>query len=257
MEPSSLSHSKSLFLTQQIRLLSTPLQPSSTFTSGLHSTDSTLSPKHVTDIVSKTNNKINSHNKLVFSTQTQRHIVEQIESLYFSDALNEENLGNHHPQDSNEEEVGELVAIERDADLTSTSILGALPEELQQSTLHDVSDLAIDEDDADEYFDLRRQLLGLCEQRDAAREKLLRYQKLQELLRPFEDASESVQPNLVTKDGEMRRELERLRVLLARVTGRVGEIDGLSGEGAGVGVGREQSRNFDERLRTIMEMNTT
>jgi hypothetical protein len=47
---------------------------------------------------------------------------------------------------------------------------------------------------------------------------------LQTLLEPFANAQENIQPNLVTRDGELGRELERMRILLARVTGRVEEM---------------------------------
>ena len=36
--------------------------------------------------------------------------------------------------------------------------------------------------------------------------------------------AEKVQPNLVTRDGELEKELERMRVLLVRVAGRVAQL---------------------------------
>ena len=47
---------------------------------------------------------------------------------------------------------------------------------------------------------------------------------MQALLEPFTNAQENVQPNLVTRDGELGKELERMRILLARVAGRVSEM---------------------------------
>lgn len=44
---------------------------------------------------------------------------------------------------------------------------------------------------------------------------------MQALLRPFET---NVQENLVTRNGEIEKELERMRVLLVRVAGRVGQL---------------------------------
>lgn len=41
--------------------------------------------------------------------------------------------------------------------------------------------------------------------------------QLRDYLKPFKDAQENIQPNLVTKDGELSKELERMKVLLARV----------------------------------------
>ena len=246
MDPSSLSARKSSFLLSQIRLLSSPLTPSPAFTTTLNTTDTNLNQKTLNDLLTKINDKLKTHNKSVFPALTQRHIVEQIESLYFSEALADPPLT---PNDISQGD--ELVAIERDADLTSSQVLAGLPEELTQAMLNDVSDLGIDEDQADQYYELRRQLVRLAEKRDAAREKLQGYEKLQDLLRPFENAGENVQPNLVTKDGEMSREMERMRVLLARVTGRLGDAEGLPERKEG-----EKSKTFDEKLRTAMEMDS-
>jgi hypothetical protein len=55
------------------------------------------------------------------------------------------------------------------------------------------------------------------------------------LLAPFESSTQSdqtetlrartsVQENLVTRNGEVERELEKMRLLLARVTGRVAQL---------------------------------
>ena len=43
------------------------------------------------------------------------------------------------------------------------------------------------------------------------------------LLEPFDDAA-GVQENLVTRNGEVEAELQRMRMLLARVGGRVGQL---------------------------------
>jgi len=43
-------------------------------------------------------------------------------------------------------------------------------------------------------------------------------------LAPFENARENVQPNLAGRDGELGRELERMRVLLARVSARIESV---------------------------------
>lgn len=51
--------------------------------------------------------------------------------------------------------------------------------------------------------------------------KSAQYKLLRELLQPFENAQESVQPNLVTKDGELFKELEKLKLLMARAGGLI------------------------------------
>lgn len=47
---------------------------------------------------------------------------------------------------------------------------------------------------------------------------------MKEILEPFrsDDAGAGVQENLVTREGELEMEMEKMRALLARVGGRVG-----------------------------------
>jgi hypothetical protein len=68
---------------------------------------------------------------------------------------------------------------------------------------------------------LTETLKGLDERRKALREKVAGYKRLKEMLELFERATETVQPNLVTRDGELEKELEKMRLLVARVRGRV------------------------------------
>lgn len=53
------------------------------------------------------------------------------------------------------------------------------------------------------------------------REKVARYKRVKDMLEPFENATQTVQPNLVAREGELEKELERMRLLVARVRGRV------------------------------------
>ena len=61
-------------------------------------------------------------------------------------------------------------------------------------------------------------------------EKFAAYRHLQQLLHPFKSPQATVQPNLVTKDGELGRELDRMRILLAKT---IGKIEALSSFGKG------------------------
>ena len=76
------------------------------------------------------------------------------------------------------------------------------------------------------------------------------------LLDPFQADDEAgrvvgVQENLVTRDGEVERELERMRVLLARVGGRVGQLLEQKG-GGGRGRRSESSDLFGGDGTTMM-----
>ncbi|KAH0559783.1 hypothetical protein GP486_003699 [Trichoglossum hirsutum] len=77
-----------------------------------------------------------------------------------------------------------------------------------------------------EYEELYDTLTSLSEKIHAQRQKVAQFKRLQELLEPFENPQESVQPNIVTRDGELGKELDRMRILMARVAGRVGELEG-------------------------------
>jgi hypothetical protein len=48
-------------------------------------------------------------------------------------------------------------------------------------------------------------------------------QHLQRLLEPFKDPPKDIQPNLITRDGELVQELEKMRMLVARVGGRIAQ----------------------------------
>lgn len=67
------------------------------------------------------------------------------------------------------------------------------------------------------YEQLQARLVALSAERQALRRKSAQYKHLQQLLEPFKDPQVNVQPNLVTKDGELGKELDRMRVLIARV----------------------------------------
>lgn len=53
------------------------------------------------------------------------------------------------------------------------------------------------------------------------REKVERYKALKGKLEPFENSKEDVQENLCTRDGEVEAELQKMRMLMARVKGRL------------------------------------
>lgn len=78
-----------------------------------------------------------------------------------------------------------------------------------------------DEDGQARYQELTETLKDLNERRKSMREKVEGYKRLKEMLGPFERATETVQPNLVARDGELEKELEKMRLLVARVRGRV------------------------------------
>lgn len=94
-------------------------------------------------------------------------------------------------------------------------------------------------------------LSALSDERRQRRARVARLRRMREALRPFETSlSEgAVQENLVTRGGPLEEELERMRVLLARVAGRVAE----SGVGAGEEVPEEAVLDGDkERVDRVL-----
>lgn len=59
----------------------------------------------------------------------------------------------------------------------------------------------------------------------------MQYKLLQELLEPFRNAQDNVQPNLAIRDGELQKELEKLKMLMARAGEK---IKALSRNGLGI-----------------------
>jgi hypothetical protein len=75
--------------------------------------------------------------------------------------------------------------------------------------------------EARRYADLQSSLASLSARRAAARARVERLRHMKGLLGPFNG---NVQENLVTRNGEVEKELERMRVLLVRVAGRVAQL---------------------------------
>jgi hypothetical protein len=57
----------------------------------------------------------------------------------------------------------------------------------------------------------------LNDRRKAARDRLEQYKAVSKLLEPFRGEDAELQHNLVTKNGEVEKELERMRMLMLRV----------------------------------------
>lgn len=73
---------------------------------------------------------------------------------------------------------------------------------------------------------------------------------MQQLLEPFREPQKNIQPNLVTRDGELVQELDKMRMLVARVGGRVEQ--GKKKLGA-----QEQDKPYlgcDQKLDALLDM---
>jgi hypothetical protein len=89
--------------------------------------------------------------------------------------------------------------------------------------------------------------------RTQQQQKLVQYKRLKALLEPFEDPQSNIQPNLVTRDGQLGDELDRMRMLVAKVAGKVDEAEkhgGLQQQHAAP----ESALDYDAKLSAVLDM---
>ncbi|KAJ5578263.1 uncharacterized protein N7459_007227 [Penicillium hispanicum] len=123
------------------------------------------------------------HNRVVYSSQAIHHIAHQIATLYWS-SVNQESRS----------KAAFSYGIEKTADLSRHI-----------------------------YQELRERLASLDQQRQQRQRRLDQLQHLQRLIEPLQQPQQNIQPNLVTRDGELVQEIEKMRMLVARVGGRVSQ----------------------------------
>jgi uncharacterized protein YlxW (UPF0749 family) len=101
------------------------------------------------------------------------------------------------------------------------------------------------------YRQLRERLTTLDNQRQSRQRRLDQLQQLRRLLEPFENPQKNIQPNLITKDGELVQELEKMRMLVARVGGRIAQQKTSSG---GLETREYSLPGSDQRLEALLNM---
>lgn len=108
--------------------------------------------------------------------------------------------------------------------------------------------------EAKHYADAVQRLTTLSAQRREIRQRVERLRRLKATVEPLqtEDGGLGIQENLVTRGGDVEKELEKMRVLLVRVAARVGSLpttEGLRGGEEDVKPLSElRKRNVDEFL---------
>ncbi|KAJ4247182.1 hypothetical protein NW762_013321 [Fusarium torreyae] len=198
---------KQSFLTNQTTLLAQPLAPSRSWQATNDASDEAIPDRVVQDVLLNLNHTIQQHCRRVYAPQASRNIAEQINSVYTQDA--ERKVGG--PADT---EGG----IGRELDLTEEEAIQALP-----VSWHSEKEISDHPMEAKRYSDAVRQLSDLNEQRKQLREQVARLKRLQSVVEPLQttDNGVGIQENLLTRNGPVEKELERMRLLLVRVGGRV------------------------------------
>lgn len=96
-------------------------------------------------------------------------------------------------------------------------------EERQRSAIPTIQNFIKADHGLCRYRQLRERLVELDSQRQQRQRRLDQLRKLQRLLEPFAEPQQNIQPNLITRDGQLVQELEKMRMLVARVGGRIGQ----------------------------------
>ncbi|KAL7815151.1 kinetochore Sim4 complex subunit Fta4 [Trichoderma gracile] len=200
---------KQSFVSAQTNLLSQPIAPSRAWRASNDASEHAIPSRLVDDAVASVNRTIQQHCRRVYAPQASRHVAEQISSLYSRDA--ERRLGN--PDDAG-------GGIGRELDLVDESAIESLP--AAWPSHKDVNAYPME---ANRYTETVRQLADLSQRRKDLRQRVERFRSLEKSIESFRTTDGvGVQENLVTRDGPVEKELERMRVLLARVVGRVSEL---------------------------------
>ncbi|CZR47169.1 uncharacterized protein FPRO_08543 [Fusarium proliferatum ET1] len=198
---------KQSFITSQTTLLSQPIAPSPSWQETNDASDEAIPERVVQEVLYNLNHTIQQHCRRVYPPQASRSIAEQINDVYTKDA--ERKVGG--PADT---EGG----IGRELDLTEDKSIEALPASWHLEK--DINDYPME---AKRYADAVQQLTELNDQRKQLRDKVARLKRLQTIVEPLQtdENGAGIQENLLTRNGPVEKELERMRILLARVGGRV------------------------------------
>ncbi|KAG4031956.1 hypothetical protein MFRU_008g03060 [Monilinia fructicola] len=198
---------KSSFLRAQIFALSQPLQPSQDWQASIAEEENTLRQRAIDEALFKLNTILKQHNKVSYPPQAQRHVAEQIDQLYWAAGERDVNV--------NGEEWSE-----KSADYRLSSNIEKLPEEWSEEAEVKAPNQAA------KYRELQNKLLELNEKRRAAKERFEQCKSVKKLLEPFDQADKNIQENLVTKNGEIEKELEKMRMLMLRIERGIVGLEG-------------------------------
>ncbi|EPE06660.1 kinetochore protein [Ophiostoma piceae UAMH 11346] len=213
MDPPTILALKQAFLERTTRQLSQPLAPSSAWRrkNDLRGSDrggaaaaaaehDRLPPRAVDDALVRANQLLQQHVRRVYAPPALRHVAEQLDQLYHDEPIGRNDGVTDY---SSAETIKDLLPAWEDA-----AEAEALPLEARR------------------YTDLVEQLQSLSAQRTEVHARVQRLRDMALLLGGLGGTAEAptVQDNLVTRDGPVERELERMRLLLVRVGDKVANL---------------------------------
>ncbi|KAF4592229.1 kinetochore protein fta4 [Ophiocordyceps camponoti-floridani] len=210
--PPTVPSLKLNFLSTQISILSRPPAPSSSWRAANDAADQPLSNRAVDDALQALGQAVQRHCRRVYAPQASRHVAEQISNVYAREV---------ERRVAAQAEAAGGVSVGKGLELGDDEAIDSLP-----PTWPDEKQVRNHPLEAERYAQGVARLVELKEQRRELRERIEKLRRLQEIMAPLEtqDGGAGVQENLVTRNGPVEVELERMRLLLARVAGRVGEL---------------------------------
>ncbi|KAI0431159.1 kinetochore Sim4 complex subunit Fta4 [Xylaria sp. FL1042] len=244
MAPPTIIAHKSAFLATQTLHLSQTLAPSAAWRASNESAEDGLPARAVDDALYRLNHTLTQHARRVYAPQASRHVAEQIEGLFYEEAeraLRGDDVDGDGDGDGDEGDMGvERQWLRVGADFTTDEAIASLPPTWDT---HKPREAEAHPLEARRYAEQTTILTSLSSRRQELRNRVKRLRRMASLLAPFEskenndDTTQStqtptetshprtlVQENLITRNGEIERELERMRLLLARVAGRVARL---------------------------------
>ncbi|KAI0528149.1 kinetochore Sim4 complex subunit Fta4 [Xylaria bambusicola] len=235
MAPPTIIAHKSAFLATQTLHLSQTLAPSATWRASNDTAEDGLSARAVDDALYRLNHTLTQHARRVYAPQASRYLAEQIEGLFYEEA---DRALAGDDDDENPSTGIEKQRLNLGADLTTDEAIASLPPTWD---IHKPREAEAHALEAKRYAEQMAALTDLAARRAEVRERVVRLRRMAALLAPFDtntnnsaDADDTtmqdstpisaVQANLITRNGEVERELERMRLLLARVAGRIAQL---------------------------------
>ncbi|KAK7551073.1 kinetochore complex Fta4 of Sim4 subunit, or CENP-50-domain-containing protein [Phyllosticta citricarpa] len=228
---------KSAFIRRQTRILSQPLQAPQQWKD-----DCDIPDTAVRSAMREVNRRLARHNRTAYPSIAIRHTAETIDELYWQRSAPKPSTSSSHSSTSTTHlDPTASTAVDDDpfhptADLTSAPTIAALPPTwaelvdsdtasslLPQTTTTSTNDNPLTHQQQQQSYTAHASNLHtLSARRAALRLKISRYKALRAALAPLANPAEKVQPNLVTRDGEVAGEVARARALGVRVAARVG-----------------------------------
>ncbi|KAM3528674.1 hypothetical protein NHJ13051_002237 [Beauveria bassiana] len=187
---------KQAFIAAQTTLLSQPVAPSRAWRATNDASNTPIRKRVVDDVVFEFNRIIEEHCHRAYAPQASRDLAERISAIYIGQT------------DRRQGGANEAASIGKEVDLTSWPL---------------EKEAAAKPEDAQNYSRSVARLAQLSKERQQLQLRMEKLRRLQSAIEPLRtsESGKGVQENLVTRNGAVERELEKMRGLLDRVASGV------------------------------------